>query len=168
MKTTLLASACLASLALALPVRAADVSKADAKFARQAAVGGMMEVQLGEIAQKQAAATDVKEFGALMVKDHGQAGTELAGIAKTEGIKLPEKVGEKMQASMDKLAKLDGKAFDRAYVHAMVKDHTKDVAEFKEATKTLTDPALKAFAEKVLPIIEGHLEKIKAIEAAMK
>jgi putative membrane protein len=57
----------------------------------------------------------------------------------------------------DKLAKLSGAAFDRAYMQAMVADHKKDVNEFRVESKSGKDPEIKAWAAKTLPTLEEHL-----------
>jgi putative membrane protein len=156
----------LAFLLLAVPALQAEPSDA-AKFARKAAAGGMFEVKLGEVTQKNAGAADVKEFGAMMITDHGKAGEELAAIARKENIKLPVELPKKLQTKVDKLSGLTGKAFDAAYVSEMVADHEKDLAEFKAAAASLSDPDLKAFAGKTEEMIQMHLEKIRKIQAAM-
>src|SRR3569623_1899394 len=48
-----------------------------ADFAVKAANGGLMEVQLGEYAAKNASDKSVKDFGSMMVKDHTKANDEL-------------------------------------------------------------------------------------------
>jgi putative membrane protein len=158
--------AALAAVSLSA-LRAAEPS-ADVKFARTAAVGGMMEVELGKVAEKNAASPQVKEFGAMMVADHGKANEELKGIAAGKGIKLPSKLPKGKQAVVDKFAKLTGDEFDKAYVADMVKDHKKDLAEFKKASESLDDAQLKAFAAKGTGMIEHHLQRIEAIQAEMK
>jgi len=65
---------------------------------------------------------------------------------------------------IQKLEALAGSEFDKAYVAAMVKDHEEDVEEFRKASQNATDPGVKAFASKTLPIIEHHLNRIKAIQ----
>lgn len=59
-------------------------------FIQQAALSGMKEVQLGKIAQQKAQNPGVKEYGAMMVKDHNKANSELMGIAKNKNITLPQ------------------------------------------------------------------------------
>src|SRR6202022_2827457 len=54
-----------------------SVSKEDSKFLVDAASAGMMEVQLGQLAGEKGMAKDVKEFGAMMVKDHTAAGDKV-------------------------------------------------------------------------------------------
>jgi putative membrane protein len=140
---------------------------ADQKFARAAAAGGMFEVKLGEVAQKNAESAAVKEFGAMMVTQHGKAGEELAAIAAKENIKLPKQLPKKLQAKVDKLSGLTGKAFDAAYVSEMVTDHEKDLAAFQAAAKDLPNPALKEFAEKTSKMVQEHLDHIRKIQAEM-
>jgi putative membrane protein len=148
-------------------IHAAPTDSADQKFAKKAAAGGMFEVKLGEVAQKNGDLPEVKKFGAMMVADHGKAGEELAAIAAKEGIKLPAKLPKKLQSKTDKLSGLTGKAFDAAYVTEMVADHEKDLAEFQAAAKELTDPSLKEFAAKTSAVIQKHLEAIRKIQASM-
>jgi putative membrane protein len=50
----------------------------------------------------------------------------------------------------------------------MVEDHKKDVKEFDEATRKLTDPELKAFAMKTLPVLKTHLSEIQKIKSQLK
>ena len=52
---------------------------------QDAAKGGMMEVAMGRVAEKNATDSEVKNyFGARMVKDHGKANDELKALAKEE------------------------------------------------------------------------------------
>jgi len=64
------------------------VDKDDAKFAVDAANGGMAEVELGKLAQEKAANSKVKDFGAMMVTDHSKANDEMKALAKSKGIVL--------------------------------------------------------------------------------
>jgi len=133
------------------------LSAADRKFAMEAAKGGMMEVEMGKMAENQATNAEVKKFGARMVADHGKANAELKSIASHKGIDLP---GE---------AKSGGKWHsDKEYVGMMVKDHEKDLADFQKEAKEGTDPDLKKFAEKTSEVIQKHLEMVKDLDGKMK
>src|SRR5688572_8398179 len=70
------------------------VSEDDSKFAVKAASGGMMEVQLGELAQQKASSQRVKDFGAMMVRDHSKANDELKSLAGMKNITLPPAPGD--------------------------------------------------------------------------
>lgn len=147
---------------------ATTLSKDDQDFAMKAAQGNMAEVSGGTMASTKGTSADVKNFGNRMVNDHGKALDELKQLAQTKGITLPTDVSDEQKAEADKLSKLSGKDFDKAYADGMVKDHEKDVAEFDKASKTAQDPDLKAWAAKVLPIIQDHLKMAKDMKSKVK
>jgi putative membrane protein len=141
------------------------VTAKDKEFVEKAAKGGMMEVQLGKYAEENAKSEDVKKFGSRMAEDHGKANDELKQLAGKKGIKVPDNMGSKHQATMDRLKKVSGAEFDKAYMKEMVKDHTKDVSEFRKAGKNLPDKDLREWANKTLPVLEEHLQQAKEISA---
>jgi putative membrane protein len=149
------------SALLAAPAMAA-MSSTDRTFVQKAAAGGLAEVALGQLAQQNASSQTVKTFGQRMVTDHGQANQQLQQIAQSENIALPTALDSKDQALQKRLSALNGPAFDAAYTQHMVKDHEQDVAEFQREAQSGQDPALKAFAQKTLPILQQHLQMAQA------
>jgi putative membrane protein len=145
------------------PVFGAEMAKGektpgeDADFVREAALGGMMEVQLGKTAQDKAAKPQVKEFGRHMQTDHSKANDELKKIAAKKGIKLPTALEGKPKATFDRLAKLKGDEFDREYMKAMVDDHKQDIEKFERESDKGKDPDVKKFAQDQLPTLKKHL-----------
>jgi putative membrane protein len=144
-------------LAVAGPAGSQDLSDADREFIRKAAHGNIAEVELGTVASQRATRPMVKEFGLKMTKDHGAANAELATLARAKGAEMPATLDPAHQAVRDRLMALQGAEFDRAYMQAMVQDHTQDVAEFEKATQTLADQDLRAWAAKTLPVLREHL-----------
>jgi putative membrane protein len=134
------------------------VSAADKAFVREAAVGGMAEVDFGTLAKDKASSDDVKSFGDRMVTDHGKANDELKQWADQNHVTLPTELDAKHKATHDRLAKLSGAAFDKAYMRDMVADHKTDVAKFRTESKTAHNADLKAWAGKTLPTLEDHLK----------
>ena len=134
------------------------MDSADSTFATKAAQGGMAEVKLGQLATERASNSAVKQFGQKMVDDHTKANDELKQLASKKGITLPTDIDAKDQATYDRLSKLNGAEFDRAYMADMVKDHRTDVSEFRRESEHGGDPDLKAFAGKTLPVLEQHLQ----------
>lgn len=136
-------------------------------FAMKAASGGMMEVQAGQLAQQNAKSQRVKDFGGMMVNDHGKANEELKTIAASKNITLPAALMPEHQKHIDMMSKMKGSAFDKHYMGMMVNDHNKDVSDFKKASESLKDEAMKAFAGKTLPTLQMHLDSAKAINKKM-
>jgi putative membrane protein len=140
-----------------------QLSSADRKFAMEAAMGGMAEVELGRMAAERGASDAVKQFGQRMVDDHSRANNELMQLASGKGIALPTALDAKHQALMTKMSGLSGAAFDRAYAKEMVKDHNKDVALFQREASRGADSGLKGFAQTTLPTLQEHLRMARAL-----
>jgi putative membrane protein len=140
----------------------------DATFVRKAAQGNMAEVSLGKLALQQSQNDDVKKFGQRMVDDHGKAEQELEGLASKNNLTLPQDVNAQQKAEQERLSKLSGPAFDRAYMRLMVQDHVKDVAEFqKESNNSAANADLKDFASRTYPTLKDHLTMAKSINDSM-
>lgn len=139
------------------------VDKDAADFAVEAANGGMMEVELGKYAQQNAMSERVKNFGAMIVKDHSSINEELKSISSKKNITLPATIGESAQKDMADIMKKKGKEFDKAYVAMMMDDHKNDIKAFEKAAKECKDPEIRSFAGKTLPVLLTHLDSTKAI-----
>ncbi len=139
-----------------------------ADFAVKAANGGMMEVEMGKLAEQKAVSKSVKAFGAMMVKDHSKANEELKKLAAAKNITLPATMGNDMQKHMDDLRKDTAMQFDKNYIDMMVSDHNDDIDLFEKAVKNSKDSAFKSFAAKTLPTLYKHLGAAKAIVKGRK
>jgi putative membrane protein len=144
------------------------VQKDASDFAVAAANGGMMEVELGKVAEEKGVNQRVKDFGSMMVKDHSAANDNLKSIATSLNITLPDSVSDDTRKEIDKMKMKKGKAFDKAYVDMMLDDHKKDIAEFRKCADNCSDSTIKSFASTTLPVLEKHLDSIQAIAAIKK
>jgi putative membrane protein len=153
-------------MAVAAFCPAARAQASDQSFVTKAASGGMAEVEFGQLAQKNGSAPGVKEFGKRMEMDHSKANDELKDAASKDNATLPPAPGRAEQATYDRLAKLSGPDFDKAYADDMVKDHEEDLAAFKKEASSGQSPNIKAFASKTLPTLEDHLKMAQDMKAA--
>ncbi len=145
----------------------AAVDSSDVKFANNAAGGGMAEIELSKLAQQKSASTKIKNFAAMMVTDHSKAGDTLAMIAKNKNITLPSALDPGHQKKYDDLSKMSGKDFDKAYVKIMVADHKGALKLMQDEAANGKDADLKAFAGKVAPTVQMHIDAINKIKAGM-
>lgn len=147
---------------------ASALDKNDLQFVDEAASGGMLEVELGALAQQNATNARVKEFGAMMVRDHSKANDQLKQLAAAKRYTLSTTLKEKHQHHKDELSKKTGKDFDKAYMKMMVDDHQEDIDKFEKASKNTVDGDLKTFATQILPILHTHLDSAKAINKSLQ
>jgi putative membrane protein len=159
-------TATLASTILAIPIIGLGADKSpDADFFKHAAAAGIAEVDAGQLAEQKGSSQAVKDFGAMMVKDHTAANDKLKSIAASENIDLPSKPGLKDMAAKVKLEALSGDAFDKAYIKNQIAAHRQAVALFRKEAASGQDPQPKAFAASTLPTLKSHLKKIDEIAA---
>ncbi len=155
-----IAIACLAAVLLGLGAipAFAELNATDRDFVQRAASGGMAELQAAQLAQQRGSSSQVRQFAARMITDHTQANDELQQIAQEANITLPTKPTGKDAAAGQRLGALNGTAFDQAYAQVELGNHQQDVALFRKEATSGQDPALKAFAQKMLPILQQHLQ----------
>lgn len=144
----------------------ANMAASDRNFLMDAAMGGMLEVELGRLAAQQGMSDAVKQFGQRMVDDHSKANQELMNLAKGKGITVPTELDEKHRKDVTKFSSLSGAEFDREYVKMMVSDHRKDVSEFEKESSRGADADLREFATKTLPTLKEHLQMAESLPGA--
>jgi putative membrane protein len=138
------------------------LSKEDSSFVLEAATGGMMEVEAGNIAQQNAQDPRVKNFGSMMVTDHSAANNELKSLVSGR-VMIPDSLPADKRKHLESMRKMNGKAFDNHYKSMMLTDHKEDVDKFKKAATSVQDPGLKDWVNKTLPVLQKHLDSIQAI-----
>jgi putative membrane protein len=138
----------------------------DKMFLRKAAEGGIAEVKLGQLAAQKGSSDDVKAFGQKMVDDHTKLNLEMAQVADSMGVMLPKSMNKEDQAEYDKLNALSGNDFDIEYLSFMVKDHHKDLHEFRMEAASPTDPALHNEVVKAQSVIHDHTVMVDKLARA--
>ena len=157
--------ACLAAGLLGLSVvpASAALSSIDKEFMEKAASSGMAEVQAAQLAQQRASSPQVRQFASRMITDHTQANSELQQIAEQMNVTLPSKPTGRDATAAQRLIGLNSTDFDQAYAQQELRDHQQDVALFRREALSGRDPALKAFAQKTLPVLQQHLQMAQAL-----
>jgi putative membrane protein len=160
--------------ALVLPAQAADTGAAHEKISRQAqqflsdaASANAAEQELGRLAAARAENARVKDFGRRMVQDHNMAQDRLQDLAKDHGLDVSSKIKPEDRATIERLAKLHGAEFDRAYMKAMREDHTKDVQKFEQATKSLPKGPVQQYAVEITPVLREHLHVAREVSDSL-
>ncbi|HML15938.1 MAG TPA: DUF4142 domain-containing protein [Bryobacteraceae bacterium] len=140
----------------------------DKKFLKEAALDGMTEIELGKIAGEKASNLQVKQFAQRMIEEYTAAHGTILRIASDEMVAVPKTIDSKHKARVDRLAKLSGAEFDRAYVQDETKQRHQDLKEFTGASQGGNDPNLKNFATSTLPAIEDHINALKILSKAVR
>ncbi len=143
----------------------ASASSSEKHFIAEAAQADMAEVELGKLAEKNASDRSVKDFAKKMVDDHSKNQKKVDDTASKLGVSVPASLSAKDQAERDKLSKLSGPEFDKAYMTDMVRDHKKDVATFKRESTSAKNDVVQTYASETLPTLEDHLKQAEDVNA---
>ncbi len=140
------------------------LDRQDEIFLHEIAAAGMTEVEFGKLAQQRAGNPNVRDFGRQMVEDHGKANARLNALVQPTEIRLPTAMNGTYKTGFDHLTRLQGAAFDRAYIKGQIDDHTKVAQMLEYQLANGKDPQLKAFAAETLPTVRHHLELAQTLQ----
>ena len=154
-------------IGLALAAAAAATAPAHAErasvFLSDAIKGDNGEISNGTLAQQRGGSKGVRNFGAMLVRDHSAAKAQAVAAAKRERVGVPS--GMKLEASQlhRRLTGLRGASFDRAFISAMIEDHRKDIAKFEAQAKS-GDAITRKLAAQTLPHLREHLRTAQSLK----
>ena len=137
----------------------------DQTFLKEAAQGGLAEVQIGRLGAQKGQDQAVRQLGQKLVQDHSKANQELKLLAAQKSVTLPSEIPAEHQAAISHLKSLEGAEFDKAFKQHAIEDHQKDIQKFQTAARQSTDSDIKAFAQKTLPVLQQHLKMAQDIPA---
>jgi putative membrane protein len=134
----------------------------DDDYLKQAGQACEMELALASLAQKQAADARIKSLADMLKRDHEAARTELQKLAKLRKAELTAMTVAQL-AVHNRLEKMTGADFDRAWVEAIVELHRETRGLFSRASRS-ADADVKAFAALQAKILEEHLKRAKELQ----
>ena len=144
------------------PAPAQQSAAGDAEFVEQAGQVAEAEIALAALAQKQATNPRIKSLADMLRRDHEAARTELQKLAKSRKAELSG-MSVAQLATHNRLEKMSGADFDRAWVEAVVELHRDTRGLFSRASRS-ADAAIKAFATLQATNLENHLKEAKALQ----
>ena len=82
-------------------------------------------------------------------------------LATKLGVSPSSEMTPEARRETDRLQKLTGPEFDRAFSRLMIQDHEKDISEFKKEAAS-GQGSVQQFAAQSLPVLEKHLQMAKS------
>lgn len=138
-----------------------------ADFVRQAAIGGLFEMDISRLALERSKNPDIVRFAQRMINDHGDANNALKMTVKADKLELalPSALDAAHSQKYEAMKRAKGEDFDSAFVTAQSDAHFEAVALFVAYAKGGDDPKLKAFAEKTVPTLRAHQDALAHLGA---
>jgi putative membrane protein len=134
------------------------------QFVDTVSASDLYETEAGKLAQAKGTTQAVKDFGAMMVKDHATSTGDLkTAVATNPDLMLAPQLTAEQQTKLDQLKAANGSQFDNLYALQQVAAHEDALGLLKDYSTTGSDEALRGFAGKVVPVVEHHLEAAKKL-----
>jgi putative membrane protein len=139
-------------------------------FVNKAAASDMFEIESAKLAQKRSKNPQVKEFAAMMIKDHTKSSADLKAAIKASSPALtsPTTLPKDKQDAVDDLLKADPETFDRKYMDGQVDAHQAALNLLQRYAQDGDVAQIKAFAAATAPVVQKHYDRAKAIRDALK
>lgn len=149
---------------LGLVTTASAADKLSQVFLRDAIQGNLAQIQLSELAQEKSQSAELQSYGQMLITDLSALDELAEKVAKQIGIPVPTEPSVSQKATYDKMSRLTGTAFDRAFIKMMIADHKTDIPRFQNEAKKKNDPAAD-FANQMLPTLKKHLDAAQKLAA---
>jgi putative membrane protein len=126
------------------------------------------EIEAARLASSKGSTREVRDYAAMLVRDHQaarKAGSDLAQhLGITPAAPTDNSLATAHAAEMARLSQVSGAAFDKAFVQAMADDHRSAI---DKVTGTLVPAAqnakLKAWMQQMVPTLQSHLTAAEAL-----
>lgn len=135
----------------------------DKRFLGQVTQASLLNIAMGKLAIEKSSSDAVKEFGRKMVADHERGLSIFKKVADKDGVTVDTQMDAKHKERLDKLAKLSGAEFDRAYVRDQMKAHQRMVSYFQSEADNSTESVASKMANNMLPAVQRHLNETKEL-----
>ena len=147
---------------------AAGVTNSTKGFVDEAVLTDMYEVQAGQLATMRAHAAEIKNFGQKMVDGHTKASNEMKTILMKSAPNFmpPMQLDSRREGLLNELKGAEDEDFEGRYIAQQINTHDQALILIRGYAKDGDNPDIKAFAAKVQPIVQMHIDMITDIDRA--
>lgn len=138
-----------------------SLNEQDKTFLAQAHRSNLAEIESAGLAEKKSNDQTVQTIARRLVADHLKLDAVVKKAAQQAGVTLPEQPAPKQRATLDKLSKLNGAAFNKAWIRAQIAGHRQTIAVINTELQDGSSVAIKKIATEAKPIVQGHLDMLQ-------
>jgi putative membrane protein len=174
MKKRLIAMLGAAGLLFSVSFAGAQDKPSDPEIAHIAYSAGVIDIEAAKLALSKTKNEDVRAFAQSMQADHEAVNVQALDLVKKLNVtpqdnSTSQALNKTAEEKRAELAKLDGDAFDKAYIENEVAYHK----QVNAALETLLipsaqNPELKALLETGLKLFQGHEQHAEHVAAGLK
>jgi putative membrane protein len=151
----------------------AALTRAELQVMAHYHAANQLEIKLGTLAMQNVESVPVKEYGAMLVKDHTAADAALVALAKKTGQRIPAEkpatTAERYEqaatiANANHLAKLSGAELEMKLLATMVHDHERELIRLDAMVARTKNPELAAMLLATKPVLQHHADHARSLQ----
>jgi putative membrane protein len=143
-------------------------NKKAADYVTKASIGDMFEIESSKLAQDRSTNSSVKDFAAMMVKDHTDSSQKIKDAAAKSSLQPASALDKSHAKMLDDLKKASADKFDKLYLDDQGKGHREALTLHRNYAKNGDNADLKTAAGQIAPVVQQHLDHLKALQASNK
>ncbi len=140
-----------------VPRRDQDVREDLKEFVHEAADNHLMQVQLGQLAQRRARNSEVKKLAERMVDDFTKWQDRWTDLAKKNGMAFEPALGPMHRGKVDRVEKASDAGFDRTYLATVIENLQGVVSDFQNEGRKARSPQVRNLVDDELHVVQQHL-----------
>lgn len=146
-----------------------EVQKAgpEDQFLLKAARANNAVVRMAELVEARSENPKVEEFARLVLADHKKAGDKLGEIAKRRNVGVAAGLEQPTKDEVDRLSKLKGPEFDKAFLDAFIRGHEACLKHCDEVATAGKEETTLGFGKECKAMIERHLKQAKELRQGL-
>lgn len=123
---------------------------------------------LGALGAQNGTATEIKEFGRMILREHTALGREAEGVARSMGIAIaapvvaPDDAPPEMRQALASVQ--PGAAWDQGYISYAIAMHDAAMENTARALAAVKRSEVRAFIERSVPILQKHLDRARTLQ----
>jgi putative membrane protein len=148
------------------PAEAAGAGASTRNFVQAATVSNGFEIMASRMAVERSRNPEVRDFARMMIDAHSRADDELRDALRHSSYRMrnmPNDLDGKHRSMLNRLERMQGPGFDQTYISYMRSEHSAAVALFARYARSGPNPALREYANTMLPEIREHQEHVREI-----
>lgn len=127
------------------------------RFLKDAAAASRFQSEASRLALAKSNDADVRSFAATLINHHASVTTIVQHMLHVRGM-APPMLDNAQRKTLNRLVKLHGRRFDRAFMEEVgLENQQLDVELYEKASLAVGDPALKEWIARTLPTARYHL-----------
>lgn len=140
------------------------VDQGTVEFVQKASLSNMFEIEASKLALERSQVQAVKDFAQMLVDAHTASLAELTSLSSSAMVTPPTALDASYNDKLDALRNAKVEDFDDVYIDQQTEVHENSANNLKGFSENGQDAGLRAFAAKVLPTVETHLETVRALD----